>query len=184
MRTVTLGMNVSLDGFVATDAGELDWVFPNFSPELMADTQQLLDGFDTILMGRKNYEGQAASWASADGPLADVMNNVEKVVFSTTLTDVGWNNSRLATGTPEEEIARLKSLPGGPIGASGGAGFAQYLSSHGLVDEYRLTIHPIVLGSGLPVFTTRVGFDIVESTDYPHGVTVRKLRPKTAVTAS
>src|SRR5918993_1402436 len=80
MRTVTLGMNVSLDGFVATEAGGLEWIFPNFSPELMADTQQLLEGFDTILMGRKNYEGQAASWSTAEGPLADVMNNVEKVV--------------------------------------------------------------------------------------------------------
>jgi dihydrofolate reductase len=184
MRTVTLGMNVSLDGFVATDAGELDWVFPNFSPELMADTQKLLDGFGTILMGRKNYEGQAASWATAEGPIADVMNNVEKVVFSTTLSEVDWQNSRLATGTPEEEIARLKSLPGGPIGASGGATFAQYLSSHGLVDEYRLTIHPVVLGSGLPVFTERAAFDLVESVDYPNGVTVRKLRPKNAVPSS
>lgn len=184
MRTVTLGMNVSLDGFVATDAGDLDWIFPNFSPELMADTQQLLEGFDTILMGRKNYEGQAVSWSTADGPLADVMNNVEKIVFSTTLGDVDWNNSRLATGTPEEEIARLKSLPGGPIGASGGALFAQYLSSHDLVDEYRLTVHPVVLGSGLPVFTTRIGFDLVDSTDYPHGVVVRKLRPKNVATTS
>ena len=184
MRTVTLGMNVSLDGFVATEAGGLEWIFPNFSPELMADTQQLLEGFDTILMGRKNYEGQAASWSTAEGPLADVMNNVEKVVFSTTLDDVEWNNSRLATGTPEEEIARLKSRPGGPIGASGGALFAQYLSSHGLVDEYRLTIHPVVLGSGLKVFTTNIGFDIAESTDYPHGVTVRRLRPKNPATTS
>ncbi|RXZ48916.1 dihydrofolate reductase [Agromyces fucosus] len=184
MRTVTLGMNVSLDGFVATDDGGLDWVFPNFSPELMADTQQLLGGLDTILMGRKNYEGQAATWPAAEGPLADVMNNVEKVVFSTTLTDVDWNNARLATGSPEEEIARLKSLPGGPIGVSGGAAFAQYLSSHGLVDEYRLTIHPVVLGSGLPVFTTNIGFDIMDSTDYPNGVTVRRLRPTHAAAVS
>jgi dihydrofolate reductase len=184
MRKLTLGMNVSLDGFVAGDGGDVNWIFPNFSPELMVDTQQLLAGFDAILMGRKNYEEMAASWPTADGPMADVMNSVEKVVFSTTLTTLEWNNSRISAAEPEEEIALLKSLPGGPIGASGGAQFAQYLSSHGLVDEYRLTIHPIMLGSGIPIFNSRIGFDIVESVDYPHGVTVRKLRPKPDAAAS
>ena len=178
MRNVTLGMNVSLDGYVATDDGGLDWVFPNFSPELMASTQQLLGGLDTVLMGRKNYAGQAETWANAEGPIAEVMNSVHKVVFSTTLTQAEWSNATLATAAPEEEIPRLKSLPGGPIGASGGAKFAQYLSSHGLVDEYRLTVHPVVLGSGLPLFTTRIAFDLVDSVDYPNGVVVRTLRPK------
>jgi dihydrofolate reductase len=180
MRNVTLGMNVSLDGYVATDDGGLDWVFPNFSPELMASTQDLLGGLDTILMGRENYLGQAATWPGTEGPLAAVMNNVKKLVFSTTLQTLEWNNSTLATATPEEEIARLKSIPGGPIGASGGARFAQYLSAHGLIDEYRLTVHPVVLGSGLSLFTTRIAFDVVESVDYPNGVVVRTLRPKTA----
>ena len=184
MRTVTLGMNVSLDGFVATDGGDLDWVFPNFSPELEDATLTMLSGLDTILMGRKNYEGQAAVWPSAGGPLADVMNNVKKVVVSKTLTSVDWNNSTLATGTVEEEITRLKGLPGGPIGASGGAQFAQYLASRGLIDEYRLTIHPVALASGIPLFTSRIGLDVVDSADYPNGVTVRTLRPKvTAPTA-
>ncbi|SFR70994.1 Dihydrofolate reductase [Agromyces sp. CF514] len=178
MRTVTLGMNVSLDGYVATDDGGLDWVFPNFSPELMASTQQVLGGLDTVLMGRKNYEGQAESWANADGPIAEVMNGVQKVVFSKTLERASWVNSTLATAAPEDEIPRLKALPGGPIGASGGAAFAQYLSSHGLIDEYRLTVHPVVLGSGLPLFTTRIAFDLVDAVEYPNGVTVRTLRPK------
>ncbi|MGH3703357.1 MAG: dihydrofolate reductase family protein [Agromyces sp.] len=180
MRNVTLGMNVSLDGYVATDDGGLDWVFPNFSPELMASTQQLLGGLDTILMGRKNFEGQAATWAGADDPIAAVMNSVNKVVFSTTLETAEWSNSTVATRSPEEEIAELKQADGGPIGASGGAQFAQYLSSHGLIDEYRLTVHPVVLGSGLPLFTTRIAFDVVDSVDYPNGVVVRTLRPKVA----
>ena len=94
MRTVTLGMNVSLDGYVATDDGGLDWVFPNFSPELMASTQQLLGGLETMLMGRKNYEGQAETWANAEGPIAEVMNSVHKVVFSTTLTQAEWKIGR------------------------------------------------------------------------------------------
>jgi dihydrofolate reductase len=180
MRTLTLGMNVSLDGFVATPDDGLDWMFPQFSPELMADTQVLLAGFDAILMGRVNYEGQAATWPAAEGPLADIMNGVEKVVFSTTLSSVDWNNSRLATDSPEVEVARLKAMDGGPLGASGGARFARYLSSHGLVDEYRLTVHPVFLGSGKPIFAERTPLQRSSSTDYPNGVVVTTFRPKQA----
>jgi dihydrofolate reductase len=178
MRTVTLGMNVSLDGFVATTDDSLDWVFPNFSPELMASTQVLLDGFGTIVMGRVNYDGQAATWPNAEGPLADTMNRVEKVVFSTTLQSVDWANARLATDPPEVEIPRLRAAEGGPIGASGGATFARYLTSHDLVDEYRLTVHPVVLGSGKPIFEDRLALEELESTPYPNGVVVRTFRPR------
>jgi dihydrofolate reductase len=178
MRTVTLGMNISLDGYIGTAGGDLDWVFANFSPELLAETEELLGGLDTILMGRDNYESQAASWPNAEGPLAAVMNNVKKIVFSTTLKTVEWNNSTLATGTPEEEIARLKSVAGGPIGVAGGARFASYLLERGLVDEFRLTIHPVVLGAGIPLFASRTAFDVLESSDFPNGVIVRRLRPK------
>ncbi len=184
MRTVTLGMNVSLDGFVSSIDGELDWAFPNFSPELMAGNEKLLGGLDIILMGRKNYESQAGTWPTLEGPLADVMNNVKKLVFSNTMKTAAWNNTTVATGAPEEEIARLKALPGGPIGVAGGVQFAQYLLARGLVDEFRLTTHPVMLGTGLPIFTSRIAFDIVSSVDYPHGVTVRTLRPKSVPAGS
>jgi len=180
MRTLTLGMNVSLDGFVATTDDDLGWMFPNFSPELMADTETLLSGFGTILMGRVNYEGQAATWPTREGPLADIMNGVEKVVFSTTLQGTGWQNSRVFAGEPSDEIARLKALDGPTIGASGGATFARYLTSHDLVDEYRLTIHPVFLGSGKPIVGSRKALEPLTSTDYPNGVVVRTFRPRRA----
>ncbi|GIG22116.1 riboflavin biosynthesis protein RibD [Cellulomonas chitinilytica] len=180
MRTLTLGMNVSLDGFVATPEDGLDWMFPNFSDELMADTQTLLSGFGTILMGRVNYEGQAATWPHQQGPLADIMNAVEKVVFSTTLQTADWQNTRVHAEDPAVEIARLKALDGPTLGASGGATFARYLTSHGLVDEYRLTVHPVFLGSGKPIFAERTALEPLTSTDYPNGVVVRTFRPKQA----
>jgi dihydrofolate reductase len=180
MRTLTLGMNVSLDGFVATPEDGLDWMFPNFSAELMADTQTLLASFGTIVMGRVNYKGQAATWPTAEGPLADIMNSVEKVVFSTTMESADWHNTRVCGDAPEDEIARLTSIDGPPLGASGGATFARYLSSHGLVDEYRLTVHPVFLGSGKPIFAERTPLEPVSSTEYPHGVVVRTFRPRTA----
>lgn len=84
--------------------------------------------------------------------MADIMNHLNKIVFSTTLQQVEWANSRLATGSPAEEIARLKQQPGKDIGVAGGARLAQSLSKEGLIDEYRLTVHPVVLGSGKPLF--------------------------------
>ena len=177
MGTLKLGMNVSLDGFVATPDGGLDWMFPNFSPELMADTEVLLGTFDTILMGRVNYEGQAQTWPTAQGPLADIMNGVEKVVFSTTLESADWQNTRVSAEPPEVEIARL-TAGDRTVGASGGATFARYLTSRDLIDEYRLTIHPVVLGSGLPIFAEPRALDRVSSTEYPNGVVVSIFRPR------
>jgi dihydrofolate reductase len=177
-------MNVSLDGYIGATGGDLNWAFANFSPELFAGTQKMLSSLDTILMGRKNYESQAATWPNESGPLADVMNSVKKIVFSTTLKTLDWNNATLATAAPEDEIARLKSISGGPIGVAGGAGFAEYLLARGLVDEFRLTTHPVVLGDGIRLFETRTAFDIIDSEDYPNGVTVRRLRPKAVVAAA
>lgn len=181
MREVVLGMNVSLDGYVATADGSVDWVFANFNDELSASTLGLLSSLDAILMGRVNYVEQAESWADARNPLADIMNSVEKVVFSHTLKTADWTNSRLAAGTPAEEIAHLKSQPGGTIGASGGARFAQHLIDNDLVDEYRLTMHPVVLGSGLRIFTRPITFELVESQTFATGVSVNSYRPRKLV---
>ena len=170
MTQVQLGMSVSIDGFVSTPDGRNDWVFPNFDDEFIADTMQLLRSLDTILLGRVNYEEQSSSWANADGPLAEIMNNVPKIVFSNTLESVDWVNARLATGTPEEEIARLREQGIPNVGVAGGARFAQYLSSRGLIDEYTFNVHPIALGSGMPVFTSTVPLRLVGSKVYSTGL--------------
>jgi dihydrofolate reductase len=152
MRKVVLGMQTSLDGYVATVDGKLDWAFAHFDAELGAAAMEALSQLDTILLGRVNYADQAAAWPKQQGPMADIMNHLNKIVFSTTLQQVEWANSRLATGSPAEEIARLKQQPGKDIGVAGGARLAQSLSKEGLIDEYRLTVHPVVLGSGKPLF--------------------------------
>lgn len=170
MTQVQLGMSVSIDGFVATPDGRNDWVFPNFDDEFVTDTMQLLRSLDTVLLGRANYEEQSASWANADGPLAEIMNNVPKIVFSHTLESVDWVNARLATGTPEEEIARLRADGVPNVGVAGGARFAQYLSARGLIDEYTLNVHPIALGAGMPIFTTTVPLRLVGSKVYATGL--------------
>ncbi len=152
MRNVVLGMQTSLDGYVATPEGKLDWAFAHFDPELNAAAMDAISQLDTILLGRVNYTEQAAVWPHQQNPLADLMNRLNKVVFSHTLEQVEWANARLASGSPADEIAQLKQQPGKDIGVAGGARFAQSLSREGLIDVYRLTVHPVVLGSGKPLF--------------------------------
>ena len=177
MRKVTLGMQVSLDGYVAAADGSLDWAFANFDAELGASAVEMLSQLDTILLGRANYQEQAAAWPNREGPLADIMNNMHKVVFSSTLARVEWANSRLAAGSPAEEIARLKQQPGKDIGVAGGARFAQSLSQQGLIDEYRLTIHPVALGSGMPLFAAPIKLKRVSAKTLASGVIISTYRP-------
>ena len=153
MRKVRLGMNVSLDGYVAGPHGELDWIFRSMDPAQLQWITEFLRGIDTVLIGRVTYLEQAATWPQQRGELADLLNGHTKVVFGSGLETPTWNNSRLAIGSPAEEIARLKQQPGKDIYVTGGARLAQSLSRAGLIDEYNITVRPVALGSGLPLFT-------------------------------
>ena len=153
MRKVRLGMNVSLDGYVAGPHGELDWVFRSMDPAQLQWITEFLREVDTVLIGHVTYREQAATWPGQSGELADLLNSHAKVVFAKTLETPTWNNSRLATGSPAEEIARLKQQPGKDIYVTGGVRLAQSLSQAGLIDEYNITVRPVALGSGMPLFT-------------------------------
>ncbi|HXV28837.1 MAG TPA: dihydrofolate reductase family protein, partial [Sinorhizobium sp.] len=104
------------------------------------------------LFGRRTYEMMAAYWPSAEEEIATFMNTVEKFVFSKTLQSAGWNNTTLVSGDAVAEVERLKQLDGGTIFIFGSANFAATLTAQGLVDEYRLGINPVLLGSGIPLF--------------------------------
>jgi dihydrofolate reductase len=141
MRKVRLDMNVSLDGYVAGPDGELDWVFG-----LMDSAQaQLNTDFprdcDVVRLGRVTHLP----------PTANHANGRARVVFSKAMGTLNWSDAQLARAVAEE-IARLKQQPGKDIVVTGGVSLAQSLSRSGLIDEYHLTIHPIVLGSGLSLF--------------------------------
>jgi dihydrofolate reductase len=177
MSAVLLGMNVSLDGYVATLDGDNDWLFANRDDELDATTDELLGGLDAVLIGRVLYEEMAAYWPSARGRRAEIMNRVTKVVFSRTLAGVEWENARLATGAAAEEIARLKRQTGGDIGVAGGARFAQLLSRERLIDRYRLTVHPVALGRGKPLFADEIRLRLLESRTFPGGAMVNTYTP-------
>ena len=148
MRTVSLAMNISLDGYVAGPAGELDWIFQSMDPELTAWVTGFLRGVDTVIIGSRTYLEQAAMWPTQSGEMADLLNSHQKIVFSKTLQDLTWANSRLASGDPLNEVERLKATSGKNLFVTGGATMARSMLVEGLIDDYHLAVHPVLLGQG------------------------------------
>lgn len=171
---VVLNMNVTLDGYVARPNGDLDWMFPNINEERTKSIVDTLGDIDVFLMGRVTYQGMAAHWPTASDAIAPFMNRADKLVFSTTLDRLDWENARLATRDPEQEIAALKERPETTVAVCGGARFAQSLSAQGLIDEYSLTIHPVVLGDGMPLFNSPVDLQLLSTRVFDTGAVVHR----------
>lgn len=182
MISVILSMNISLDGYVADCDGGLEWAFPRFDGELMSRNAAELLETDIILMGRKTYEGMAAHWPNLKDPIAEIMNAIDKVVFSRTLKDVSWSGARLAERPLAEEVASLKKTQGKRIGIAGGATFAQNAIAANLIDEFRLLTHPVALGQGLPLFAGPLQLEKLNSDGLASGVTVFTYRPLATAT--
>ncbi|MEV5607384.1 dihydrofolate reductase family protein [Streptomyces sp. NPDC052225] len=109
---------------------------------------------DAMLLGRKTYDIFASYWPSADpaNPFTERMNSTRKYVASRTLTSVDWQNSTLLEGDVADAVRTLKGTDGGDINVVGSGDLAQTLMRHDLVDEYRLTIHPVIIGTGKRLF--------------------------------
>jgi dihydrofolate reductase len=172
MRKVVLAMSISLDGFVARANGDLDWIFPNMNDEALRWTYESISTTDTQLLGGVDYQAQSQYWPTATDELAPLINESEKIVFSSSLKQLDWQNSRLAEGSVTEEVARLRERPGLDILVPGGARFAQSVSKLGLVDEYRLFLHPVALGTGLPLFVEPVNLTLLDTTTFRTGAMV------------
>ena len=121
---------------------------------------------DALLLGRVTYEGFAAAWPSRTGEFADKFNNMPKYVVSTTMDGADWNNSTLIKDNVPEEVAALKQQDGGDILVGGSVQLVHTLMEHDLIDEYRLMVYPVVLGSGKRLFkegAPRTPLELVES---------------------
>lgn len=151
MRRVIVSNLMSLDGFFESSEKKLDWFTPD--EDFFAYAREMLGSVDLILFGRLTYEHMAAYWPFAPkDEIADKMNNLPKIVFSRTLQKVEWNNSRLVKGAMAEEVSKLKQQPGKDMVLLGSATIASALLQLGLIDEYRVIISPILIGSGNPLF--------------------------------
>lgn len=158
--------------------------FDDDADKIMNEAFRTIDG---LLLGRVTYEIFAGYWptAPADDPVSQVMNSVPKYVASTTLDKVEWNNSHLIKGNVPEEVARLKQHSGsGSLTVVGSSKLAQTLMQHGLVDEYVLWFHPLVLGSGKRLFAEGIGpmsLKLVDTKTTGSGVAVLVYHPERAV---
>jgi dihydrofolate reductase len=180
MRPVVLQVGVTLDGFVHGAKGYEDWGLPPEDDEVVAWKVASLREAGTHIMGRATYEAMATVWPKSTGVYADVMNEIPKVVFSGTLTRADWPETRIAGGDLTEDIERLKREPGGVILAHGGATFVDALIREQLIDEYRLVIHPVVIGHGTGLFSALrepLRLHLADARTFPSGTAVHVYRP-------
>ena len=182
MRKLTFGMNVSVDGYIAAPDGDLRWGVP--SDELFQWWSDRVGATGLALYGRKLWETMSSHWPTADQQPGVTPAQVEfarrwrdmpKVVFSSTVSTVDWN-TRLVAGDPVAEIARLKAGDGGPMDI-GGATLAAAAMRAGLVDEYAMATHPVLVGGGTPFYTALdnwVNLSLVETRTFPGGVVLSR----------
>jgi dihydrofolate reductase len=180
-RRLILHMSVSLDGFVARRPGEIDWLQPAGEPFKTCGAArhtgnlELLGRVGEIILGRGAYDEMGPAWAGSDSPMALLMNSLPKLVFTSSEPDFEWSNTRSTPRPVEEEIPALKAKPGGDLVCFGGGHFAHSLVRHSLVDDYLLTIHPVALGDGLPLWQGLPEprrFGVVSATTYADGSVV------------
>jgi dihydrofolate reductase len=183
MRKVVLTEFLSLDGVMEAPD---QWHFPFWSDEMGQYKQDEMMATDALLLGRITYEGFAAAWPNyqdEDG-FADRMNGVPKHVVSTTLKNPEWNNSHVIRENVVAEINKLKEGDGGDILLCGSAALAQTLLDDDVIDEYRLMVHPVVVGKGKRIFGDREAvknLDLVKTEPLPNGVIVLTYAPSKAV---
>jgi dihydrofolate reductase len=177
---------VSLDGVMEDPGGSENFAHGGWSFKISrgeeGDKFKLDETFasEALLLGRVTYEGFAEAWPSRDGEFADKFNNMPKYVVSSTLDKPEWNNSTVLKGDIVEEVGKLKRQQDGDIVVHGSARLVQTLIEHDLVDELRLMVYPVVLGSGKRLFgetSDMKALRLVESKVVGDGVSILVYRP-------
>jgi dihydrofolate reductase len=188
VRKLLLFMMVSANGFYERGLGADDWRnidWHNVDDEFTAFAVEQLEAVDTLVFGRVTYEGMASYWptpeAIADSPeTAEKMNSLPKIVVSTTLDRADWNNTRVIKGDLREAFSRLKREPGKDIIVLGSSDLTVSLADLGLVDEYRLMVSPVALGSGKPVLQGLKGdlsLRLLEARPFANGNVLLRYEP-------
>jgi len=191
MRKLMMKMSLSIDGFVGGPKGEKDWVFRSSDEESRAWLLQNTREAGLIIMGRKSFETMSPYWPTATGPLAEAMNEIPKAVVtkngfkvpppaSPSPAAASWAATQVIDGDLAERIKQLKQEPGNPILAIGGAGFMRSLIDTGLIDEYHLVVHPVLLGAGEPIFThltKQFDLKLVAVNACPGGIVIHTYQP-------
>jgi dihydrofolate reductase len=177
MRRIIVSTFATLDGVIENPH---HWSLNYFDEEAGKFASEQLFAADALLLGRETYQGFAEAWPSRTGDFADKINSMAKYVVSTTLAEpLAWNNSRLIQGDVIEEVSKLKQQPGQDILIYGTGYLAHTLLQHGLIDEHRLWVVPIIWGSGKRIFegmdTTKL--ELAEAKTLPSGTVILSHRP-------
>ncbi|UYO06484.1 dihydrofolate reductase family protein [Paenibacillus sp. PSB04] len=181
MRKLVLFLHSSLDGFVEGPNGEMDIGWVSYDADLEKLAKEILSTADTVIWGRGTYQMMHGYWPSVPSDPsasqheldhAEWIEKTNKVVFSTTLEKVEWNNSRLVKNNVKEEIMNLKQQPGRDMVILGSPRFAHYLMELDLIDEYKITVSPVLIGSGLPLFQgikEKINLKLIENKTFDSG---------------
>lgn len=175
MRKLVSFMVVTLDGFYEGPNQEFDW--SNVDDQFNEFAIRQLNDIDTLLFGRLTYEGMASYWPTpaaveGDPVVAGLMNGVPKIVFSSTLATADWHNTTVVQDDAVKAVAELKQQPGKDLALFGSPHLTVSLLEHGLVDELRVMVNPILLGGGKSLFTglkDRVPLQLQTSTTFSSG---------------
>jgi dihydrofolate reductase len=191
MRKIILTEWVSLDGFVSGPDNDMSFVGESFNDQMGVYEDAIVTQADTLILGRLTYESFAGSWPYVpDKPDADEgekiyarkVNAMRKVVFSKTLTSVDWNNSQLFKDIDPAQINTLKQEPGKDMVIYGSASIVQQLTNLGLIDEYQILVHPVLLGGGKPLFkdiNAKRKLKLVSAEPFTSGVVLMTYQPAT-----
>ncbi|OCT13361.1 dihydrofolate reductase [Paenibacillus pectinilyticus] len=181
MRKLVLFLHASLDGFVEGPKGAMDIGWISYNGELEKYAKEILSTADTVIWGRGTYQLMHGYWPSVPSDPsateyelnhAEWIDKTAKIVFSTTLDKVEWNNSRLVKEDVEEEIKKLKQQPGKDMVILGSPRIAHHLMQLDLIDEYKITVSPVLIGSGLRLFEglkEKVNLKLIENKTFDSG---------------
>lgn len=187
MRKLIVSAWITLDGFVAGPNDEMEWLL--IDEAMNTYENNLIHMADTLLLGRATYQGFAGYWPKValdptatkeQVAYAQQVNAMHKIVFSQTLTHVAWTNARLVEVLRPEEIRRMKQEPGRDMVIYGSLSLVQALIQCGLIDEYQLLVHPVVLGSGKPLWSNvkeKMALKCVQTQAFPSGVVLLSYQP-------
>jgi dihydrofolate reductase len=181
MRKLVAFDHMTLDGFASSGQGMgIEWTHRAYSEEFAAYGQDHIQAdFDLAVYGRATYLGMYGYWANQptaessaqERAHAEWVNAVDKVVCSTTLESADWHNTRLIKGNLAEKFAALKAKPGRTIAVYASPKLVHSLIDLELVDEFRVVVHPVVIGSGTPLFPEKAALDLdlLESKSFASG---------------
>jgi dihydrofolate reductase len=178
MRKLVVFNNTTLDGYFTDPNGDLSWAHTGTDDaefkQFIADNAK---GGDTLVLGRITYEMMASYWPTPlatknDPAVAEGMNKLTKIVFSRTLNEATWNNTKLVKGDPAAEIRKLKQASGGHMTILGSGSIISQLPQTGLIDEYQLLVNPVVLGKGRTMFDgikEKLSLKLTSTRAFPNG---------------